>query len=110
MPRMGKKTLYLDLDSLDRLKASLNRLPGRPSVSSFLSEQFPMMADNLDRMVSLMTTPAITMEALNQGLNVVADEQLELIVALKKMIRDVPPKESAVDVPASKPKRQKKLA
>ncbi len=107
---MGKKTLYLDLDSLDRLKASLNRLPGRPSVSSFLSEQFPMMADNLDRMVSLMTTPAITMEALNQGLNVVADEQLELIVALKKMIRDVPPKESVVDVPASKPKRQKKLA
>jgi hypothetical protein len=69
-----------------------------------------MMADNLDRMVSLLTTPAITLEALNEGLNVVADEQLELIVALKKMIRDVPPKEPVLDVPASKPKRQKKLA
>jgi hypothetical protein len=107
---MGKKTLYLDLDSLARIQVSLALLPGRPSLSSFLNEQFPMMADNLERMVALMTAPSTTLETLRHGLNAVADEQLELLVAAKKMLRDAPPKEAVIDVPASKSRRQKKSA
>lgn len=49
---MGKKTLYLDLDAVDSLNASLQRLPGRPSLSSFLNEQLPVLASTMERMVS----------------------------------------------------------
>ncbi len=52
MPRFGKKTLYLDLDALERIEATLQRLPGRTSLSSFLNEQLPTMARVLDDMVA----------------------------------------------------------
>ncbi len=110
MPRMGKKTLYLDLDALERIEASLALIPGKPSLSAFLSEQFPPLAENLETMVSLMLAPSVTLETLRAGLNAVADDQLEMLVAAKKMIRDIPPKETVIDVTASKPKRQKKSA
>jgi hypothetical protein len=107
---MGKKTLYLDLDALERIEASLALIPGKPSLSAFLSEQFPPLAENLETMVSLMLAPSVTLETLRAGLNAVADDQLEMLVAAKKMIRDIPPKETVIDVTASKPKRQKKSA
>ena len=110
MPRLGKKTLYLDLDALARIQASLSKFPGKPSLSSFLNEQLPTMADSLERMVGFLTDSSFDVDAIKVGLNAVADEQLELLVAAKKMIRDVPPKDSVIDVPASKPKRQKKSA
>ncbi len=52
MPRLGKKTLYLDLEALEVIEAALKRLPGRPSLSSFLNEQLPTMAKLLDDMVT----------------------------------------------------------
>ncbi len=53
MPRLGKKTLYLDLEALDSIEASLGRLPGGgPSLSSFLNEQLPVLARGLDQMVT----------------------------------------------------------
>lgn len=110
MPRMGKKTLYLDLDALERIEACLALIPGKPSLSSFLSEQFPALAENLERMVALMTAPSTTLETLRAELNAVADEHLETLVAAKKMIRDIQPNKKVIDVPASKPKRQKKSA
>ncbi len=53
MPRLGKKTLYLDLEALESIEASLSRLPGGgPSLSSFLNEQLPVLARGLDQMVT----------------------------------------------------------
>lgn len=53
MPRLGKKTLYLDLDALDKLQAALQRLPGGgPSLSSYLNEQLPIMAEMMEEMVT----------------------------------------------------------
>ncbi len=53
MPRLEKKTLYLDAEALDSIKASLARLPGGgPSLSSFLNEQLPVMARGLEQMVA----------------------------------------------------------
>jgi hypothetical protein len=52
MSRFGKKTLYLDLEALKVIEAALNRLPGRPSLSSFFNEQLPTMAKLLDEMVT----------------------------------------------------------
>ena len=54
MPRLGKKTLYLDLDALDRLQAALLRLPGRPSVSSYLNDQLPQHAMQMEAMVEAL--------------------------------------------------------
>lgn len=51
---MGKKTLYLDLDACDRLEEVLHRLPGRPSLSSFLSDLIPRHADAMERMVAFL--------------------------------------------------------
>ncbi len=110
MPRMGKKTLYLDLDGIERIEAALAFFPGRPSLSSFLTDQFPAMADSLEQMAAVINAPSATSESLMAGLSAIADGQLESLVAAKKTIRDVPPKEMVLDVPASKPKRQKKLA
>jgi hypothetical protein len=107
---MGKKTLYLDLDALERIEAALALIPGKPSLSAFLSEQFPPLAENLETMVNLMTAPSVTLETLRAGLNAAADDQLEMLVAAKRMIKNIPPEETVLGVPASKPKRQKKLA
>jgi hypothetical protein len=52
MPRLGKKTLYLDLEALSKLQAALSRLPGGgPSLSSYLNEVLPTLADALTEMV-----------------------------------------------------------
>jgi hypothetical protein len=107
---MGKKTLYLDLDGLERIEASLAQIPGRPSLSSFLSDQFPVMGDSLEQMVALINAPSATPVTFRVGLNEIADGHLETLIGVKKMLRDVPPEETVLDVPASKPKRQKKLA
>jgi hypothetical protein len=106
---MGKKTLYLDLDGVDALEAALLRMPGKPSVSSFLSQQVASMADAMSQ-VSDFLQPGSSVIDVQVGLNVMADQQMEALVAAKKLLRDVPPKEMVSDVPASKPKRQKKLA
>ncbi len=46
--------MYLDLDAIDKLEEALSRLPGRPSVSSYLSEQLPFMADSIMGMVDAL--------------------------------------------------------
>lgn len=112
MPRMGKKTLYLDLDALDALEAALKRLPGEPSLSSHLSKQFPMMTEILNKMADLVV-PGATRESVAMGVNAAFDDMLGVIVGAKGVAREyqnTPPKDEPIDVPASKAKRQKKSA
>jgi hypothetical protein len=106
---MGKKTLYLDLDGVDALQAALLRMPGKPSVSSFLSQQITLMADAMSQ-VSDFLQPGSSVIDVQVGLNVMADQQMEALIAAKKLLRDVPPEKAEMDVRASKPKRQKKSA
>lgn len=54
MPRMGKKTLYLDLDDCERLEAALQSLPGKPSLSSFLTDIIPRHTDSLERLIGYL--------------------------------------------------------
>ncbi len=111
MSKFGKQTLYLDLESVTRIRAALERLPGKPSVSSFVNEHLPAMADQLERMVDLLTSPAASLESVRSGLDAIMDDTLAFALQVKKDMReDVPPKESVLDVPPSKLKRQKKLA
>lgn len=107
MPRLGKKTLYLDLDALDKLDDALSRFPGRPSVSSFLSEQLPLMAENVHQMANALEAGGL--RGMAQMLGVVSEShkvlsELEddikntLATAenpdkkLSEMVADVPPK------------------
>jgi hypothetical protein len=109
---MGKKTLYLDLDALEALKDALKRHPGKPSLSSYLSQQIPQMAEILNRVAAIRAASA-TREDLAVGINAFFDEALEVLVDAKGVAREyknTPPKDGSVDVPASKPKRQKKSA
>lgn len=50
MPRMGKKTLYLDLDLTEKIDAALARIPGKPSFSALLTEHLPAMLEQAERM------------------------------------------------------------
>jgi hypothetical protein len=109
---MGKKTLYLDLDGVDALEAALSRLPGKPSVSSYLSQQLPQMAEVLDKMSALLV-PGATRESVAMGVNAAFDDALQVLVDAKGVARKfqtTPPNIPAEGVPAPKPKRQKKLA
>lgn len=54
MPRMGKKTLYLDLDQLARIEQALNSLPGKPSLSAFLSDNLNLIADKAEQLAELL--------------------------------------------------------
>jgi methionine synthase I (cobalamin-dependent) len=109
---MGKKTLYLDLDALDALEAALSQMPGSPSLSAFFNQQLPVMASSMAKMSGLFVTGA-TVDSVAQGLNATFDDLLGVMVETKREIRkvqDVQPKDKVIDVPASKPKRQKKSA
>lgn len=107
MPRLGKKTLYLDLDAVDKLDAALARFPGRPSLSSFLSEQMPILADNIEQMADALEAGGL--RGMAQMLGVAADAQKVLSELeddikntletaenpdkkLSEMVADVPPK------------------
>lgn len=115
MARFGKKTLYLNLDAIEEIQAALSKFPGRPSVSSFINDHLPLMASTLTDMVKGFERAGM------HGVADIADElfdsSLELLVSAKaeikkgrKQIKDVPPQQPVSDVPASKPKRQKKMA
>lgn len=111
MPRLGKKTLYLDLDALDRLEAALSRLPGRPSVSSYLSEVLPQHADAMEKMTDAMEVGGL--RGLSQFFGVVGDVGKQLEDAQKGIEKtletakhpDKPLSELAADVPPKKPRK-----
>ena len=111
MPRLGKKTLYLDLDALEVMEAALNRFPGRPSVSSFLSEQLPLMADSLTKMADAMEANGLRGMADLLGIAAdVEDMTKELQEDVKETLKttkkaDTPLSELAKDVPPKKPRK-----
>ena len=118
MPRLGKKTLYLDLDALEKLENALQRFPGRPSLSSFLSEQLPTMADQIHRMADALQAGGI--QGAAHLLGSVADAQKQLVelqegikdTLLTTENKDLEASEPVADVPPKKPRksRAKKVA
>ena len=52
MPRMGKKTLYLDLDLTDQIDKALAKIPGKPSFSALLGQHLPAMLEQAERMAA----------------------------------------------------------
>lgn len=113
VPRLGKKTLYLDLDALDRLEAALKRFPGRPSVSSYLSEVIPSHARQMELMVESLETGGVRELAkmfgsLNEELKTLDKEVTETFEeAEKRGTADKKLSELAADVPPKKPRRAK---
>lgn len=113
MPRLGKKTLYLDLDALDRLDAALKRLPGRPSVSSYLSEVLPSHARQMELMVESMETGGV--RGLAKMFGSISDDLKALDEDVKKTVEEAKKKgtdtkklsELTADVPPQKPRRAK---
>lgn len=108
---MGKKTLYLDLDAVDSLIDSLQRLPGRPSLSSYLNEQLPTMAVVLARMVSeaeksglrgaasLFQSAADELRNLDSELREVHEDPNPLFVVPLSDLAGLPPKKAATRRP-----------
>lgn len=104
MPRLGKQTLYLDLDALEELREALSRLPGRPSVSSYLSEQLPFMAKSITSMVDalegrglrgfaeLVGAVADMEESEKKDLNQMLQTTKNADTPLSELVKDVPPK------------------
>lgn len=113
MPRYGKKTLYLDLDALDKLRAALDRLPGRPSLSSYLNETLPVLADQMDRMTAAAERGGL--RGIADFLGVVADvedKKVEMEEDVKSTVRtaknpDKPLSELVADVPPKKPRKSR---
>lgn len=111
VPRLGKKTLYLDLDALDRLDAALKRLPGRPSVSSYLSEVLPSHARQIELMVESMETGGV--RGLAKMFGSLTEELTVLDQTVKDAVKEAESKgkadmklsELAKDVPPQKPRR-----
>ncbi|GGM60821.1 hypothetical protein GCM10008956_40560 [Deinococcus arenae] len=108
MPRLGKKTLYLDLDALEKLEAALNRLPGRPSVSSYLSEQLPLMADSIAAMVDALEGKGLRGLANVFGVAADMEEQVKdevktTLKTSKKADKTLP--ELVSDIPPKKPRK-----
>jgi hypothetical protein len=58
MPRMGRKTLYLDLDQLDRIQKTLDGMPGKPSLSAFLSDNLHLIAERAEQLAQLLQPDA----------------------------------------------------
>lgn len=111
MPRLGKKTLYLDLDALEKIQDALQRLPGRPSLSSYLNEQLPVMADVLDQMVTAAEKGGLRGMAQLLGVAAGMEEKVEEIA---KIVEEDPNADKPVkmnDVPPKKPRasRSKKV-
>jgi len=74
MPRLGKKTLYLDLEALERMQEALNLLPGKPSLSSYLNEILPGLALQLEEKVKPFQPaapaphpPSVALQALKRA-------------------------------------------
>ncbi len=112
MPRMGKKTLYLDLDAVEALEAALDRLPGQPLLSPYLSQQLLPMSEVVNKMADLLI-PGATRESVAMGVNAAFDDALQMVLDAKGVVKkaqNIPPDEAVLDVTASKPKRQKKSA
>lgn len=114
MPRFGKKTLYLDLDALDRLQAALQRLPGRPSLSSYLNDQLPQHAEQMEKMVNALERDGL--RGLAAMFTSAGDMLVELEDDVKKTLQEAknPDKklsELVADVPPQKPRysRPKKV-
>lgn len=108
MPRLGKKTLYLDLEALDRLQAALQRLPGRPSVSSYLNEQLPIHAQNMEEMVEALEQGGLRgLATLLQGsARMIVDLDADITKTLKEAKNpDKTLSEIAADVPPKKPRK-----
>lgn len=113
MPRLGKKTLYLDLDALDRLEAALKRFPGRPSVSSFLSEVLPSHARQMELMAESLETGGV--RGLARMFGSVSEDLIALDEDIKNTVEEATKKgtdkkklsEMAADVPPQKPRRAK---
>lgn len=108
MPRLGKKTLYLDLDAIDQLEAALSRLPGSPSVSSYLSEQLPIMAESVVAMVDLLEGRGL--RGFANVFSAVADMEETANDEVKKTLQttknaDKPLSELMADVPPKKPRK-----
>lgn len=108
---MKKTTLYLDWDSVQRLRAALERLPGNLSLSSLISEQLPLMADMVEQMADAYEARSV--DGFARIITEVVDEAHTKAVEVRKFAKEnksVPPKGQTSDVPASKSKRQKKSA
>lgn len=109
MARLGKKTLYLDLDALDRLEAALSRLPGRPSLSSYLSDQLVNQAELIEKLVDALETGGLRGMAAVMGVYGDVGQQAEKLQEdiketlrtaknpdkpLSEIVKDVPPKKA----------------
>lgn len=111
MPRLGKKTLYLDLDAMEELEAALSRFPGRPSISSFLSEQLPQMAKHMTTLADAMETGGLRGLAQMYGILGEVGKQMEAMEEdVKETLRtaknpDKPLSELVADVPPKKPRK-----
>jgi len=108
---MRKTALYLDWDSVVRLRAALKRLPGNLSLSSLISEQLPAMADMVEQMADAYE--AQNVDGFAKIITEMVDDAHTKAVEVRKFAKEkksVPPKGQTSDVPASKPKRQKKSA
>ena len=115
MPRMGKKTLYLDLEALDRLETALHRFPGRPSLSSFFNDLLPKMADQMEEMTAALERGGLRGMADLFGIVSREADTLEREVSATLQEVEDPDKklsEIAKDVPPKKPRapRAKKVA
>lgn len=108
MPRLGKQTLYLDLDALEDLREALSRLPGRPSVSSYLSEQLPFMAKSIRTMTDALEGRGL--RGFAELVNEVADQEETVKREVKQKLQttkkaDRPLSELVRGVPPKKPRK-----
>jgi hypothetical protein len=127
MARFGKKTLYLDLDALDKMQAALDRLPGRTSISSYLNENLPLLAELLESQVQAVTGGGLrglaqmmqdlggTLQTIDEESRAILAEPEKPVLEVKKLIKPartvrkvVPPKEESVIVPPAKSRKAKK--
>lgn len=102
--RRGKKTLYLDLDAVDRLEAVLRRYPGSPSVSAFLSDWMPTMVKQLEMIADSVD---VHTETVNDVFSSFAAEFLppEIVEGVKEKQREqaiMEEEQSATSVPPTK--------
>jgi hypothetical protein len=106
---MRKTALYLDWDSVTRVRAVMKRLPGNLSLSSLISEQLPNMADVLEKMATAYESQ--NMDTVAEVISDLVDTAHTHAGQIRKEVRSAkttPPKGPVLDVPPSKIKRQKK--
>jgi hypothetical protein len=107
MPRLGKKTLYLDLDALERLQDALKRFPGRPSLSSFFNEWLPKMADTMTEMADAAERGGL--RGIADMLQITTREVVSIEDDVRKGVQEAKnPDEPIIavqDVPPKKPRK-----